>query len=994
MTADNLPVGTGSSAEIAGFFQVDAEAQKRRGDVITFVAKWKAVELSERSAAQAHFLDLCALLGHDTPASADPKGTWFTFEKGVRKRGGDKSERPKGKGEHGWADVWKKDFFAIEYKRKGRSLQDAYRQLQAYRDDLDNPDILMVCDLNIFQIHAVFNGTPHTIYEFDLDGLERGLPIPGKCSRPPLEVLRAMFFDPAKLRPNITTADITKEAAEEFAKLREDLCQRGLDLGQVARFLIRMVFCMFAEDVGLLPEKLFTRLVQIIVKLKRPEIFTKQLTDLFRQMASGGFFGADHIKHFNGGLFSAEDMDGSAWPSLHARQLSILEKLAEKDWANMEPSIFGTLFERGLRSTERSVLGAHYTSEEDIRRIVEPVVEQPLRRKWNEIKAKAQVLLDRRYELMQATGEPIPADNAKEAQRINKQLAEMMRGFLDEISQVQILDPACGSGNFLYVALKSLLDLERAVHAFMTYECGLPAPMPVVGPEQMHGIEINEYAHELATVTVWIGYIQWLRQYGLGQPGEPILRGTHQIRHADAILNPDGTEPEWPAVDYIVGNPPFLGDKKMRAELGGDYTERLRACYSGRVDGGADLVTYWFEKSRALIESGHAKRAGLICTNGIRFGANRKVLERIKLGGDIFSAYSDLPWILDGAAVRVSMVAFDAGKEQVLHLDGKPVSTINADLSAKTADVTSARPLPENDGIVFLGMMKGGPFDIDDVMAQRLLTAQGNPNGKPNADVVRPRMGAQDITKGWSGGYVIDFGTLSEEEACLYEAPFEYVKRVVKPIRDTNNRESTRKRYWRFGEARPALRTAIAGKERCIVTPEVAKHRVFAWMPTTTVPDHSCHVFARDDDYFFGVLHSHIHEVWSLAVCNWMGKGNAPRYNSSTTFGTFPMPWSPGTEPCEESSTELKAIADAARNLVALRDKVLTTWGAKESLLSLYNKYPTWLESAHRKLDEAVAAAYGWSWPMGDDEILEKLLALNQERATHSAAASLTHLLR
>ncbi len=967
------------------FFKPNPEAAKLYNDVFAFSQEWEAVELSERSAAQSHFHSLCDLLGHGKPHKLDPKGEWFTFEKGVRKHGGDKGERSKDKNEgRGWADVWKKGFFAIEYKQKKRSLPDAYRQLQAYRDDLENPPILMVCDLNIFQIHTNFTGTPHTIYEFDLKGLRRGL-VTEKCSLPPLEVLRNMFFEPEKLRPAFTTTDITKEAAVEFAKLREDLLQRGLELGQVARFLIRMVFCMFAEDVQLLPDKVFTKL---IANTKRqPQMFTIQLAELFKKMASGGYFGAEFIKHFNGGLFSSEDMDGSAWPTLYARHLSILEKLAEKDWANMEPSIFGTLFERGLYSAERSVLGAHYTSENDIRQIVEPVIEKPLRREWQQIKAAAQVLLDQRFELMRTdsplriAGSPIPAEDAKEARRIDGQLTTMMQNFLDQISSVKVLDPACGSGNFLYVSLKSLLDLEQSVRAFMSYECGLPTPLPMVGPEQMYGIEINEYAHELATVTVWIGYIQWLRQLGFGSPPEPILRGTHQIRHGDAILEPDGTEPEWPAVDCIVGNPPFLGDKKMRAELGDEYTERLRACYTGRVEGGADLVTYWFEKSRVLIEAGQVKRAGLICTNGIRFGANRKVLERIKEHGDIFFASSDQPWILDGAAVRVSIVGFDNGEETERLLDGKTVGTINADLSAKASDVTSARTLSENEGIVFLGMMKGGPFDIDEGIAQSMLTSQGNPNGKPNSDVVRQRMGAQDITKGWGGGYVIDFGILIEEEACLYEAPFEYVKRVVKPIRDTNNRESTRKRYWRFGEARPALRAALSGKVRCIVTPEVAKHRVFSWMPTTTVPDHSCHVFARDDDYFFGVLHSRIHEAWSLAVCNWMGKGNAPRYNSSTTFGTFPMPWPPKSEPAEAESLELRMVAEAARELVTLRDKVLTTWGAKESLLTLYNKRPTWLDNAHRKLDEAVATAYGWSWPMGDDEILEKLLALNGERS-------------
>ncbi|WP_309720290.1 type IIL restriction-modification enzyme MmeI [Armatimonas sp.] len=399
-------------------------------------------------------------------------------------------------------------------------------------------------------------------------------------------------------------------------------------------------------------------------------------------------------------------------------------------------------------------------------------------------------------------------------------------------------------------------------------------------------------------------------------------------------------------------------------------------------------MTYWFEKSRALIEAGNVKRAGLICTNGIRFGANRKVLEKIKQSGDLFDGWADRPWFDNGAAVRVSLIAFDGGQESEKHLDGKPVATINADLTAQSADVTTAQTLPENEGLVFLGMMKGGPFDIDDLTAQAMISQRGNPNGKPNSDVVRPRLGAQDTTGRTRGGFVIDFQEMTEEDAALYEMPFEFVKRVVKPVRNESRDARMSKFWWLHGRSRPALRAAIAGKKRCIVTPEVAKYRVFVWMPTTTVPDHSCHVFARDDDYFFGVLHSRIHEVWSLAVGNRMGAGNDPRYNSSKTFGTFPMPWSPGSEPSEADSAQVKAIADAVRRLVELRDNWLNpsdlpeTELKKRTLTNLYNARPVWLETAHRKLDEAVASAYSWEWPLTDEEILEKLLVLNQERAS------------
>lgn len=946
-----------------------------------FVAQWKASTLNERSAAQQHFLGLCDALGQPHPAAIDPTGDFYAFEKGASKTSGGQ----------GFADVWRKGFFAIEYKGKKKNLADAYRQLLEYREALANPPLLVVCDLSRFEIHTNFTGTVPDRYGFDLDDLLQNEPT-RTCPRRPVEVLRALFEDPDRLRPERTTAAVTEAAARAFGQIARSLAERGHEPHAVAHFLIRLLFCLFAEDVGLLPEGLFTQMATNFQR--QPERFKESLRALFEAMAGGGVFGATLIRHFNGGLFD----DGEVLP-LTEGELATLNAAAALDWAHVEPSIFGTLFERSLDPGKRSQLGAHYTSRDDIEKLVEPVILMPLRRRWDAVQIQVEAILGQREPILarQQPGIARSAADRRALERIDADARDRLQTFTQEIAALRVLDPACGSGNFLYVALRALLDLEKAAIAFGASR-GLTGFFPQVGPEQMRGLEVNEYAVELAPTTVWIGYIQWLRENGFGGPEEPILRRFDMIRQQDAILNPDGTEPDWPEADFIVGNPPFLGDKKMRAELGDGYVERLRRLYAGRVPGGADLVCYWFEKARAQIASGRIKRAGLICTNGIRFGANRQALTRIAESGSIFSAWSDREWILDGAAVRVSIVGFDDGAETQRTLDGQPVPTINPDLSWRP-DVTTAAVLRENAGLVYLGMMKAGPFDLSDSAARAMLSTGGNPNGRPNSDVVRPRLGGQDITGRPRGGYVIDFGERSEEEASLYEAPFEYVRQHVKPLRDANRDDLMQQKWWLFGRPRPALRAAIAGRDRCIVTPEVAKHRLFVWMPTTSVPDHSCHVIAREDDYFFGVLHSRLHEVWSLAVCNFMGIGNDPRYNSSRTFGTFPMPWPPGQEPTEEDSPTVKAISEAARKLVELRDNWLSPEGMdaadlkKRTLTNLYNARPTWLDNAHKALDRAVLAAYaqttGDAWPetMNDEEILGRLLWLNHQRAGRGGEA-------
>ena len=852
-----------------------------------FVEKWERSRSNERQTAQEHFIDLCHLLGVKTPNDIGATKDTYTFEKPLTKTGGGA----------GYADVWMQGHFAWEYKTKGKydNLRAAYTQLILYKGDLGNPPILVVSDIARIQIFIEFTGYPTREIEFSNADL---LHVSAR------ETLRLIFLNPEELRPAERAESITELAAARFAQVARYLEQRGFAPSQIAPFFMKVLFALFAEDVKLLPAELMSQSLRQSVR--NPEQFPERARALFKAMREGGYFGLDRVPQFNGWLFSDDNV-----PKLTVDEIQLLGDAARLDWSAVEPAIFGTLFERSLDPAKRSQLGAHYTSRSDILLIIEPVLMAPLRREW----AAHQTAIG----ALQAQWEG-QTGNAR--RRLQAVAEGVLLEFMERLAALRVLDPASGSGNFLYVALACLKDLEKEV---WTYAGGLGVTQPElgVGPAQLFGIEKNPFAAELAQVVVWIGYLQWLKNNGFleGPPTEPILQHLHNIENRDAILDfaADGTpiEPAWPAADVIVGNPPFLGDKKMRGELGDSYVTALRKLYEGRVPGGADFVTYWFEKARALIANAQLQRAGLLATQGIRGIANRKVLERIKRDGDIFMAWSDRPWVLDGAAVRVSMVGFDNGNEKIHELDGNPVQSIHSDLSGNVA-VTEAQHLSENDSICFLGMMKAGPFDLTLDQAQAMINAK-NINGYVNIDVVKMRLGGQDVTGVPREAWVIDFGVdTTEEQAARYEMPFAYVRDNVKPLRDINRRDGMRRRWWIFGEPRRGLRIALRNIQRCIVTPEVSKHRVFVWMDTAIIPDHKLHVFARDDDYFFGVLHSHLHETWTLAQCSWLGKGNDPSYSSTRTFETFPFPYPPGSE--DQAAPQVVAISEAARALVVARD--------------------------------------------------------------------------
>lgn len=965
-----------------------------------FIRKWQHVALSERSACQQHFLDLCELMAHPKPAEVDRTGESFTFE-----RGAEKSE-----GGQGWADVWKKGFFGWEYKGRHANLAKAYNQLLQYREALENPPLLVVCDMDVIEIRTNFTGTRTEIHRLPLASLD----MPRSQ-----EVLSALFFAPEKLRPGATSQAITADAAARVGALAQKLRDRGEAPQAVARFLDRLVFCFFAEDAGLLPEALFSRLLS---KTRGdPERFQKLVSQLFAAMATGGDFGMETIRHFDGALFAE-----SQALSLKDEELDLLEKASGLDWSAVDPSIFGTLFERGLDPDKRSQLGAHYTSRQDIETLVEPVVFGPLRREWEEVKARALEVL---APLERAGGKP-PGPQA--IQKIKDKASGVVGDFLLKLHTLTVLDPACGSGNFLYVVLQKLKDFEKQVSTW-TGARGLGTFPPLVHPRQLYGIEINPYAHELAQMTVWIGYLQWIKANGFGSPNDPILEpleGNFQNKDAILDLTDPGhpKEPNWPDVDCIVGNPPFLGDKLMRRQLGDEYVEKLRTLYAGRIPGQSDLCCYWFEKARTEIEHSHCKRAGLLATQGIRGGANRKVLERIKETGDIFFAESDRPWILDGANVHVSMVGFDGGQDTFHTFDGHRVEGINASLSI-TSNTAGAGPLAENKGLGFIGVAQKAPFGIPDRQAASLLLLP-NPHGLPNSDVIRPICNAIDITRRSRNQWNIDFGVdKGVEDSALYELPYEHVVRVVKPLRENHREKRQARSWWLFARTCPDMRQALEGLSRYLATPRVSKFRLFVWLTPEVLCDSAAVAFARNDDYFFGVLHSRFHEVWSRAQATQLREASSgTRYTPTTCFETFPFPWPPGQEPKDDP--KVIAIAQAAMELNTLREAWLNPpewtkeeilefpgsidgpWArfvvnpdargigavryprlvpkdeerarllAKRTLTALYNQRPAWLALAHQKLDDAVAEAYAFPSGLTPEELLEKLLDLNLERSS------------
>lgn len=859
-----------------------------------FIAKWGAPDgvpgpafaLNEEQGAQSHFLDLCELLGVAKPGSAPG----YLFEEKSHIIGG----------KTGYADVVLRGVFAWENKAPGKNLDAALRQLLTYSLALANPPILVVSDRLTIRIHTQFTGHPsetHTVNLYELDQ-------PDKRA-----LLRRIWAAPDSFKPRQTSRDITEAAARSFAALAESLRLRETahSANDIAHFLTQCVFCFFAEDVGLLPGRMFERL--LANRHASPQRLTQGLAQLFATMRDGGLFGVDDIPWFNGGLFKTVQV-----PALAAADVAELRSAAGLNWSAIDVSIFGTLFERGLDPAKRSQLGAHYTDPATIERIIDPVIRQPLIQKWELIS------LDLRAQMAKST---------KKNDRHQRAASTRFIGWLESLNAYRALDPACGSGNFLYLALKCLKDIEHHSH-LQAAELGLDRQTDLVtGTHNVLGLELNEYAAELARVTVWIGELQWRIDHGYEFKTNPVLEPLDHIECRDALLclAADGAaagvgtdvgmgavaEAQWPAADVVIGNPPFLGDKKMRTELGDDYTQALRGVYAGKVPGGADLVCYWFHKAHQQISDGLLQRAGLVSTNSIRGGANRKVLDAICADSRIFAAWSDEPWVNDGAAVRVSLVAF-GDSDEVPKLNNQLIHVIHADLTGDNSqsnamDLTHAQRLIANRDTAFVGTSKKASFDISGDIARAWL-AMPNPNQQSNFEVVKPWINGSDLVKTPSDTWIVDFGvnrTLTESS--LFEAPFEYVLRVVKPEKEGVRSESERRNWWLHARTAADMREGVKQIHRFIVTSIVAKHRVWCWRSSTVLASHAVCLVARADDTTFGILHSRIHELWSLRLGTSLE--DRPRYTPTTCFETFPFP--EGLTPADTAHQRTETLEGGAR---------------------------------------------------------------------------------
>ena len=727
---------------------------------------------------------------------------------------------------------------------------------------------------------------------------------------------------------------------------------------------------------------------------------------------------------------------------------------ADSRWRDVEPAIFGTLLERALDADERHALGAHYTPRAYVERLVIPTIVEPLRDDWRSTQA--------------VIAEQVNAGNAAGA-------IETARDFHRQLCSTRILDPACGSGNFLYVSLEHMKRLEGEVletlHALGDTQQSLEHTGLTVDPHQLLGLELNPRAAVVADLVLWIGCLQWhFRTRGDAQPPIPVISNFHNIVEADALLTwkkktplldkrgnavtrwngvttkqhpttgqdvpdeaaqipvyeyTDVKQAKWPAADFIVGNPPFIGGKDIRAELGDGYVEALRKAYD-LVPDSADLVMYWWERAAELARAGKIRRFGFITTNSLPQVFNRKVVaQNLNAAKDPLSlifAIPDHPWLKsalsdgqaasDHAAVRIAMTVAEKG-EHLGHLyhvssegDTSGVEGTNVELVEETgrifadlrigSDVAGAMPLKSNEDLCCPGVkLHGAGFIVTPEQAASLGLGR-----IPGLDEhIRPYLNGRDLTGSTRNVMVIDlFGLGSAQVKKRFPEVYQRVFDLVKPERDQNRRPSYSEKWWIFGEPRSAFRPALNGLSRYISTSETAKHRVFVFLDAITLPDNMLVNIASADAFHFGVLSSNIHVCWALAAGGRMGVGNDPRYNKTRCFDPFPFP--------DASQVQKQTIREIAERLDDHRKRqqqlhpTLTLTDMYNVLERLRDNEQFTVEDhaiyemglieilrqLHDELDEAVFAAYGWTPGIPAEQILANVVALNAQRRAEEAS--------
>jgi hypothetical protein len=941
---------------------------------------------------------------------------------------------------------------------------------RALPSDHNYPPFILIADIgHVIEVYADFSGQGRNYVQFP-DRQSYRIGMDDLRDSAVQDRLRAIWTDPYALDPAKASAEVTRDIAERLARIAKRMEGRH-DPRDVAEFLMRCLFTMFAEDVKLLPKKSFEKL---LLELKdRPETFVPALEHLWGVMDEGGYEPRmmQTIKRFNGSLFKnrrALPLDGDG--------IAELAIAAGRDWGDVEPAIFGTLLERALDPRERSKLGAHYTPRAYVEKLVVPTIIEPLRADWELAQSAAQ--------------ERIEAGRLDEARKI-------LGDFHHMLCTTRVLDPACGTGNFLYVALELMKKLEGEVLEALEgveADIGFGFQGETVNPSQFYGLELNPRAVPIADLVLWIGYIKWqLRTVGLASIPEPVLHAYGTIRQQDAILaydrqdmlrdelgrplsrwdgvtkklhpitgeevpDPDATIPlytyanprraPWPEAEFIVGNPPFIGNKRMRQELGDGYVE---ACWQARTDmpGGADFVMhFWDEAAMRLAAKGTPKqpnvlrRFGFITTNSITQTFSRRVIER-HLGGkepiSLVYATPDHPWMnaTDKAAVRIAMTVAEKGSHDGLLAVVRDEADLNTDapkvmldkrhgrVTAKLsigADLAKAQPLMASMCLGYMGVILVGTGFVTDGR-HRIETF--------NAGVIKRYLNGRDLAKRGETRFVIDFFGISKKKAAEnFPDEFQTVIDNVKPFRDQVNRKSHRDNWHIYGEARPALREAISNLSHYLATAETAKHRIFSMLPKSVLPDQKIRVVTIENPNILAVLSSRLHTEWSFRVGGWQGVGNDPVYLHTQTFDPFPFPACITDDSNPKLAFQLEELGerlDAFRKeRLAAHDHLTMTGlynvlervreldaGADVAPLSAAERdvYDAGLiailKDIHDQIDRATFEAYGWQGlgerlvgkpgatmpsphksadqEAAEEELLARLVALNVERQAEEA---------
>jgi hypothetical protein len=1032
----------------------------------TFISRWAASSGAERANYQIFLAELCDVLGvpRPEPSVAEEASNTYVFDKAVT------FPLPNGKTTTKYIDLYRKGCFVCETKQsverpekdplsvadpeapKARrktgtsvrgtagwddSMIAARGQAENYVRGLadDNPPFLLVVDIgHSFELYADFSrlGKVYTAFP---DARSHRFRLADLRDEGVRTRLRKLWLDPLALDPSKQAAKVTREIASRIAILARRLEAAGHDPESVAWFLIRCLFSFFAEDVGLLPKGKFTELLASL--RESPEQFVPLVTEVWRTMDAGGFSAAirARLKRFNGGIFHEHEP-----LKLDADEIGLLIDAGKCDWQDVEPAIFGTLVERALDPKERHKLGAHFTPRAYVERLVVPTIIEPVRDDWEAARAAS---------LAEAN-----AGRIAEARAV-------ARKFLDYLTGIRVLDPACGTANFLYVSMVKLKEIEAEVRDWLAQlgetQTDLEHMERTIDPKQFLGIEINPRAVVIAEVVLWIGWLQWhLRDRKKPESfSEPILHAYGNIECRDALLDYDRKElvrdesgkpvtrwdgvttkkhpvtgedvpddsasvaveryvnprkAEWPKADFVVGNPPFIGNKRMRAVLGDEYVETVRKTYDD-VPETADYVMYWWDRAARLTRAGDLRRFGLITTNSITQTFNRSIL-----GGHLDApssplhlafAIPDHPWVDDeaGAAVRIAMTAACTADTfgRLLKIasetddsDGSADVTFRESTGRITAtfstgvDVSKTFSLKSNSLLANQGVTPlGEGFRLTPDEAARLIA-----EAPTSADVIKRYAIGRDIAQEWQEKWIVDlFGHQVATVQADFPAVYQLLLHRVKPERDQKNRSSYREKWWIFAEPRSGLRAAMAGLRRFVVTCRTAKHRVFVFLDIDVLPDAKLVAVALDDASALGVLSSRIHTSWAVRTGAFLGVGNDSNYNHADCFVKFPFP--DATEAQRQDIRELGEALDAHRKKQQAAHPGLTITGmynvleklrSGEALTAKEKKIHddglvSVLKKIHDDLDAAVFEAYGWPVTLSDDEILERLVALNHERA-------------